>query len=67
VRSRRKVLRERVALLSRPAVVADVDPFLNDPCDLQLLERQVLLAERGRGGAYEPDLRTRRGWGSPLK
>jgi len=47
----RDVVRERVASLDWPVVAADVDPFLEDPRDRQLLDREILLAELGRGAA----------------
>jgi hypothetical protein len=47
----RKVLVDRVASLDWAAVVADVEPFLEDPGDRQLLHREVLLAELTRSGS----------------
>jgi predicted nucleotidyltransferase component of viral defense system len=47
----RSVLQERVGSLNWSAVVADVDPFLEDPRDRQLLDRDLLLSELGRPGA----------------
>ena len=44
----RQVLVERVASLDWGAVVADVEPFLEDPRDGVLLDRELLLAELGR-------------------
>jgi len=50
-RSWRKVVRDRVASLDWPSVVADVGPFLEDPHDQQLLDRAMLLHELGRKDA----------------
>jgi predicted nucleotidyltransferase component of viral defense system len=47
-RNWRRIIRRRVASLDWPAVVADVDPFLEDPRDRTLLDREILLAELGR-------------------
>lgn len=44
----RKVVRDRVESLSWPSVVADIDPFLEDPGDRVLLDREMLLHELGR-------------------
>ncbi len=49
----RKVLLNRVASLDWRAVIRDVEPFLEDPRDRQLLDRDMLLSElkrRGTGG-----------------
>jgi len=45
----RGILLDRVASLDWPAVVSDVEPFLEDPRDRRLLDREMLLAELGRG------------------
>ena len=45
------IVRDRVAALDWASVVADVDPFLEDPGDRRLLDRDLLLAELGRGDA----------------
>ncbi len=45
----RKILLDRVTALDWPAVVRDVDPFLEDPRDRQLLDRAMLLSEFRRG------------------
>ena len=50
-RNWRRVVRDRVQSLDWPLVVADVDPFLEDPRDRQLLDREMLLHELGRRGA----------------
>jgi predicted nucleotidyltransferase component of viral defense system len=47
----RGIIRDRVAALDWPSVVADVDPLLEEPGDRRLLDRDVLLAELGRGDA----------------
>jgi predicted nucleotidyltransferase component of viral defense system len=47
-RTWRKILRRRLASLDWPAVVRDVEPFLEDPGDLRLLNRKLLLAELRR-------------------
>ena len=47
----RDVVRHRVGALDWPSVVADVDPFLEDPHDRRLLDRDLLLDELGRGDA----------------
>ena len=47
----RRVLRDRVKTFSWPSVVADVDPFLEDPRDRRLLDRDLLLDELGHGDA----------------
>jgi predicted nucleotidyltransferase component of viral defense system len=47
----RHVVRNRVESLDWPSVVADVDPFLEDPRDRRLLDRELLLHELGRGDA----------------
>ncbi len=44
----RGVLRGRVASLDWPSVLRDIDPFLEDPRDRQLLDREMLLSELGR-------------------
>ncbi len=41
----RKILRRRITGFDWPAVVRDVEPFLEDPGDLRLLNRKLLLAE----------------------
>ena len=46
----RGIVRRRVRALDWAAVVADVDPFLEEPGDRRLLDRDLLLAELGRGG-----------------
>jgi hypothetical protein len=46
----RKVLVERLAALDWPAVIADVEPFLEDTGDRRLLERDTVLRELGRSG-----------------
>jgi hypothetical protein len=47
----RQVLVERVAALDWPAVLDDVDPFLEDPRDRSLLDRDLLLKELGGGAS----------------
>jgi predicted nucleotidyltransferase component of viral defense system len=47
----RQVVRDRVTSLDWPRVVADVEPFLEDPRDRQLLDRDLLLQELGRQDA----------------
>lgn len=44
----RQVLIDRVASLDWQAAVQDVEPFLEDPRDLMLLDRELLLAELRR-------------------
>lgn len=44
----RPVLMQCLASLNWPAVVPDVEPFLEDPRDRQLLDRKHLLAELQR-------------------
>jgi predicted nucleotidyltransferase component of viral defense system len=44
----RGVLLHRVRSLDWPAVLSDVGPFLEDPRDRQLLDREMLLSELGR-------------------
>ena len=44
----RRILLERISSLDWPAVVRDVEPFLEDPRDLALLDRGNLLAELER-------------------
>jgi len=44
----RKIVATRVASLDWPTVVRDVEPFLEDPRDRMLLERELLLEELGR-------------------
>jgi hypothetical protein len=44
----RKVVRDRVKSFDWPSLVADVDPFLEDPRDRQLLDREILLHELER-------------------
>ncbi len=44
----RQVLVHRLASLDWPAAVQDVEPFLEDPRDLQLLDRALLVAELRR-------------------
>ena len=46
----RKVLLNGIASLDWRAVIRDVEPFLEDPRDRQLLERDMLLSELKRGG-----------------
>jgi len=41
----RKILLDQVTALDWPAVLRDVEPFLEDPRDRQLLDRKLLLAE----------------------
>ena len=50
-RTWRSVLLDRVASLDWAAVVRDVEPFLEDPADRQLLERERLLLELGQAGS----------------
>jgi len=38
-----------VASLDWPAVIRDVEPFLEDPRDRRLLDREALLSELRRG------------------
>jgi predicted nucleotidyltransferase component of viral defense system len=45
----RRILVDRVASLDWPAVLRDVEPFLEDPRDRQLLDRELLLSELRRG------------------
>ena len=47
----RSIVRDRVASLDWTSVVTDVDPFLEDPGDRRLLNRDLLLAELERGDA----------------
>ena len=47
----RGILLERVRSLDWPAVLRDVEPFLEDPRDRVLLDRAPLLAELGRGAS----------------
>jgi predicted nucleotidyltransferase component of viral defense system len=47
----RSVLRDRVASLDWAAVIGDVEPFLEDPADRQLLDRERLLLELGQAGS----------------
>jgi predicted nucleotidyltransferase component of viral defense system len=47
----RSVLLERVASFDWAAVIKDVEPFLEDPGDRQLLDRATLLVELGRAGS----------------
>jgi len=44
----RSILLERVTSLDWPAVLRDVEPFLEDPRDRQLLDRDLLLSELRR-------------------
>ena len=44
-RTWRKILVDRVTSLNWVAVVRDVEPFLEDPGDRRLLDREMLLAE----------------------
>lgn len=44
----RRVLVDRVESLDWQAAVEDVEPFLEDPRDRQLLDRELLLAELRR-------------------
>ena len=44
----RTILLDRVASLDWPVIVRDVEPFLEDPLDRALLERETLLAELRR-------------------
>ena len=46
----RSILLERVTSLDWPAVLRDVEPFLEDPRDRQLLDRDLLLSELRRSG-----------------
>lgn len=46
----RAVVRNRVTALDWSSVVADVDPFLEDPRDRRLLDRDLLLGELERSG-----------------
>ncbi len=48
-RTWRRILLDRVASLNWPAVIQDVEPFLEDPRDRQLLDREALLLELRRG------------------
>ena len=50
-RTWRGVLLDRVASLDWPAVLRDVEPFLEDPRDRHLLDRKMLLSELRRGGS----------------
>lgn len=43
------ILLDRVTSLDWPAVLRDVEPFLEDPRDRQLLDREMLLSELRRG------------------
>lgn len=45
----RGILLDRVASLDWPAVLRDIEPFLEDPRDRQLLDREMLLSELRRG------------------
>lgn len=45
----RGILVDRVTSLDWPAVIRDVEPFLEDPRDRQLLDREALLSELRRG------------------
>jgi predicted nucleotidyltransferase component of viral defense system len=45
----RGILLNRVTSLDWPAVLKDVGPFLEDPRDRQLLDREMLLSELARG------------------
>ena len=47
----RRVVRDRVESLAWPSVVADADPFLENPRDRRLPDRNPLLNELGRGDA----------------
>ena len=47
----RRVLLERVTSLDWSVVIRDVEPFLEDRGDRQLLDRQAVLLELGRAGA----------------
>ncbi len=47
----RAILLHRVASLDWPAVLRDVGPFLEDPRDGRLLDREMLLAELRRTGS----------------
>jgi predicted nucleotidyltransferase component of viral defense system len=47
----RDVLLDRVSSLGWSAVIADVEPFLEDPGDRQLLDREALLSELTRAGS----------------
>jgi predicted nucleotidyltransferase component of viral defense system len=47
----RGILLERVASLDWAAVIRDVEPFLEEPGDRQLLDRETLLLELGQAGA----------------
>lgn len=47
----REVLVERLTVLDWVAVIADVEPFLEDTGDRQLLERDTILRELGRSGS----------------
>jgi predicted nucleotidyltransferase component of viral defense system len=47
----RAILLHRVASLDWPAVLRDVEPFLEDPRDRRLLDREMLLSELRRGGS----------------
>ena len=44
----RRILLDRVTSLDWPAVLRDVEPFLEDPRDRQLLDRDMLLSELRR-------------------
>jgi len=48
-RTWRGILLDRVTSLDWPAVLRDVEPFLEDPRDRQLLDREMLLSELRRG------------------
>jgi predicted nucleotidyltransferase component of viral defense system len=47
----RRILLERVTSLDWSVVIRDVEPFLEDRDDRQLLDRQAVLLELGRAGA----------------
>jgi hypothetical protein len=47
-RTWRRVLVDRVTSLDWPAVIRDVEPFLEDPRDRALLDREALLSELER-------------------
>ena len=47
----RKILLDRVASMNWPAVIRDVEPFLEEPRDRSLLDREMLLSELRRRGS----------------
>lgn len=47
----RRILLERVNSLDWPAIIRDVEPFLEDRGDRQLLDRRTVILELGRAGS----------------